>query len=75
MVPCLIGFILPPITYVTLKAGLVPDPSEVFSICIAPIGISSWLVTKTLACHPYIGKPFSYPGIWYPFFKVLKLVK
>ena len=77
MIPMwLIGFILPTITYVTLKAGLVPIPSEVFSMWYCPIGISSWLVTKNISgVILTLVNLLVTLGIWYPFFKVYEARK
>ena len=77
MIPMwIIGLVLPTITYVVLKAGLVPMPSEVFSMWYCPIGISSWLVTKNISgvILTLVNLLVSL-GIWYPFFKVYEARK
>lgn len=72
MVPMwIIGLVLPTITYFTLKSGLVPIPSEVFSLWYFPIGITSWLVTKSISGVLLTIANFVVAlAIWYPFFKV-----
>ena len=77
MIPMwILGFILPTITFIVLKAGLVPIPSEVFSLWYFPIGITSWLVTKNISgvILTLVNLLVSL-GIWYPFFKVYEARK
>ena len=71
MIPMwIIGFILPTITYLALTMGLVPIPSEVFSMWYLPIGITSWLVTKDISGIILTAVNFAVAfAIWYPFFK------
>jgi PTS system cellobiose-specific IIC component len=72
MIPMwIIGLVLPTITYFALTSGLVPMPSEVFSMWYCPIGISSWLVTKDIRGLILTAVNFVVAlAIWYPFFKV-----
>ncbi|BAD39937.1 PTS sugar transporter subunit IIC [Symbiobacterium thermophilum] len=65
------GLILPLITYFALKTGLVPIPTEVFTMWYVPIGISSWLVTKSVSGLILTAVNFLVSlAIWFPFFKL-----
>jgi len=71
MIPMwIIGFILPTITYFSLKLGLVPIPAAVFSMWYCPVGISSWLVTHDIRglLLTAVNLAISFV-IWLPFFK------
>ena len=72
MIPMwIIGLLLPTITYFALTWGLVPIPSEVFSLWYFPIGITSWLVTKSFSGLLLTAINFVIAlAIWYPFFKI-----
>ena len=72
MIPMWINAVfIPLITFIALKTGLVPIPSEVFSMWYCPIGISSWLVTRSLAGIILTAVNLCVSlGIWFPFFKI-----
>lgn len=72
MVPMwLVAIILPTITYFALNWGLVPIPSEVFSMWYCPIGISSWLVTKDIRGLILTAVNFMAAlAVWFPFYKI-----
>lgn len=72
MIPMWINaVIIPLITFIALKTGLVPIPSEVFTMWYCPIGISSWLVTRSFSGVILTAVNFCVAlGIWFPFFKI-----
>lgn len=72
MVPMwLVAIILPSITYFALRLGLVPVPTEVFSMWYCPIGIASWLVTRDIRSLILTAINFAAAfAIWFPFYKI-----
>lgn len=72
MVPMwLQGIILPLITYVVLRMGIVNIPSAVFDMWYCPFPISTWIVSQDLNGLILLAAVTTVSTlIWYPFFKM-----
>lgn len=72
MIPMwIIGAVLPIVTYLALTMGLVSIPAEVFNMWYIPVGISAWLITKSLTAVLLVVINLVVAAlIWYPFYKI-----
>lgn len=72
MIPMWIqGLVIPTITYIVLKAGLVNIPSQVFGMWYCPFPISTWLVSRDIMGIVLLAILIVVSAlIWYPFFKL-----
>jgi PTS system cellobiose-specific IIC component len=72
MVPMwIIGAVLPLITYFMLSLGIVAIPAEVFNMWYMPVGISAWLITRSLSAIMLVAVNLAVAAaIWYPFYKM-----
>lgn len=64
------GLIIPAITWIGLKSGLVRIPAEVFSMWYVPMPIISWILSGLsglILCAVLFAVSWV---IWYPFFKI-----
>jgi PTS system cellobiose-specific IIC component len=65
------GLILPAITYVVLRAGLVPIPSSLFQMWYCPFPISTWIVSRSVSGLVLLAVLVAVSIlIWLPFLKV-----
>jgi PTS system cellobiose-specific IIC component len=65
------GLILPAITYIVLRVGLVPIPSSVFQMWYCPFPISTWIVSRSVSGLVLLAAlMFVSVLIWLPFLKV-----
>jgi PTS system cellobiose-specific IIC component len=65
------GIILPIITYIALRTGLVPIPSSVFQMWYCPFPISTWIVSKSVSGLLLLAVLVVVSiVIWLPFLKV-----
>ncbi|MDF9824534.1 PTS system cellobiose-specific IIC component [Breznakia sp. PF5-3] len=72
MIPMwIVSIVVPAITYVVLSMGLVAIPSEAFFVMGVPLGVSTWLISPSIASIVLLVVIFivSY-AIYFPFFKV-----
>jgi PTS system cellobiose-specific IIC component len=65
------GLILPAITYVALRTGLVPIPSSIFQMWYCPFPISTWIVSRSVSGLVLLAILLVVSVlIWLPFLKV-----
>jgi PTS system cellobiose-specific IIC component len=65
------GLILPIITYIALRTGLVPIPSSVFQMWYCPFPISTWIVSRSISGMVLLALLVVISIlIWLPFLKV-----
>jgi PTS system cellobiose-specific IIC component len=65
------GLILPAITYVALRTGLVPIPSSIFQMWYCPFPISTWIVSRSVSGLVLLAVLVVVSIlIWLPFLKV-----
>jgi PTS system cellobiose-specific IIC component len=65
------GIVLPTITYIALRTGLVPIPSSIFQMWYCPFPISTWIVSRSVSGLVLLGMLMIISVlIWLPFVKV-----
>lgn len=72
MIPMWItGLVLPLVTYFALSTGLVAIPAEVFNMWYVPVGISAWLITRSISAIVLVAVNLGIAAlIWYPFYRL-----